>query len=95
MHGHQVRQYKLDKFLFMKKTVVLFVIILLVQSCRVTDFAVNENGRIYSCAQVGTVIVDSSMRVGNTVKITVIGKRGQYSYEIIDSEGKIIKSGKY
>jgi hypothetical protein len=78
------------------KRILLFIVITLtLLSCRVNEFAVEENSRIYSCAPIGTIIVDSTMRAGFIVKITVIGKRGKYAYELIDKEGKVVKSGKY
>jgi len=79
----------------MKKVLCVFVMAIVVIGCRVKEFSVNENNRVYSSAPIGTVIIDSTMRIGYIVKIIVIGKRGQYSYELIDQQGKTVKSGKY
>lgn len=35
------------------------------------------------------------MRTGYIVKVTVTGNRGQYSYELMDAAGKVVKAGKY
>lgn len=73
----------------------LTIAFVVLASCKAQQFVVIENGRVYPCDEIGTIVYDSTTFKPNILKITIIGKKGEYTYEVTDKSGNISTNGNH